>query len=175
MRLACALVVLAGAVLLVTPLSIRVGAVADSIPVHALTLYGVTASAYGLLPFVRRGDILVVAIWVVLGVGPGKPSRQAETESPVEKTLAAKDAQLINVNLLRYFSDPTALDDAAKALFSRAIRDAAASIAAGTLRPHVSDTIPCELDAVNAALADMKAGRKSLGKIAVIVDKERTR
>jgi NADPH:quinone reductase-like Zn-dependent oxidoreductase len=113
--------------------------------------------------------------WVVLGVGPGKTSRQAETESPVEKTLAARDSQLININLLRYFSDPTALDDAAKALFSRAIRDAAASIAAGTLRPHVSDTVPCELDAVNAALADMKAGRKSLGKIAVIVDKERAR
>ena len=30
---------------------------------------GVTAGAYGLLPFVRRGDIAVVAMWVVLGVG----------------------------------------------------------------------------------------------------------
>ena len=113
--------------------------------------------------------------WVVLGVGPGKTSRQAETKSPVETTLNAKSAQLVNVNLLRYFSDPTALDDAAKARLKRAIRDAAASVEAGTLRPHASESIPCELDAINAALADMRAGRKSLGKIAVIVDKERAR
>jgi NADPH:quinone reductase-like Zn-dependent oxidoreductase len=113
--------------------------------------------------------------WVVLGVGPGKTSRQAETESPVAKTLEARNAQLVNVNLLRYFADPAALDDAAKARLKRAIRNAAAHAAAGTLRPHVSETIACELEAINAALADMKAGRKSLGKIAVIVDAERAR
>jgi hypothetical protein len=68
-RLASAFAVLAGAVLLVTPLSVRGALLPDSLAVHALTFYGVTAGAYGLLPFVRRGDILVVAIWVVLGVG----------------------------------------------------------------------------------------------------------
>ena len=43
------------------------------------------------------------------------------------------------------------------------------------MRPLVSETILSEVDAINAALAEMKAGRKSLGKIAVVVDKERSR
>ncbi len=67
LRLASALVVLTCAVVLVSPLSGMT--LSDSIPVHALTFYGVTAGAYGLLPFVRRGDIVMVAMWVVLGVG----------------------------------------------------------------------------------------------------------
>jgi NADPH:quinone reductase-like Zn-dependent oxidoreductase len=113
--------------------------------------------------------------WVVLGVGPGRTSRRAETESPVAGILAAKDAQLVNVNLLRYFSGAGALDDAAKALLRRAIRDAAATAEAGTVLPHVSETIPSEVNAINEALAEMKAGRKSLGKTAVIVDEARSR
>lgn len=110
--------------------------------------------------------------WVVLGVGPGKTSRRAETDSPVAKILADKNAKLVNVNLLRYFADPHSLDAAAKGLLKRAIRDAALSAEAGTLRPHVSATIPCAIDAINKALAEMEAGRRSLGKVAVIIDKE---
>ena len=68
-RLASALVVLVCAVVLVSPLSLLRAFVPDSIPLHTLTFYGATAGAYGLLPFVRRGDIAVVAMWVVLGVG----------------------------------------------------------------------------------------------------------
>lgn len=68
-RLASALVVLAAAVVLVSPLSVRSAILPDSIPVHVFTFYGVTAGAYGLLPFVRRGDVAMVAMWVVLGVG----------------------------------------------------------------------------------------------------------
>jgi len=113
--------------------------------------------------------------WIVLGVGPGKTSRRVETESPVAGILQAKDARLIYVNLLRYFSGPDTLDANAKALLSRAVRDAAATTQAGTVRPHLSEIIPSEADAINAALADMKAGRKSLGKIAVVVDAERAR
>ena len=67
LRLASALVVLTCAVVLVSPLS---GLnLSDSIPLHTLTFYGVTAGAYGLLPFMRRGDIVMVAMWVMLGVG----------------------------------------------------------------------------------------------------------
>ena len=69
MRLASAMVVLVCAVVLVAPLSARGAFLPDSVPVNALTFYGVTAGAYGLLPFVRRGDIAMVAMWVVLGVG----------------------------------------------------------------------------------------------------------
>ncbi|HEV7383852.1 MAG TPA: hypothetical protein VGN89_03155 [Phenylobacterium sp.] len=69
MRLASALVVLVCAVVMVSPLSILSVFIPDSVPLHVFSFYGVTAGAYGLLPFVRRGDIAVVAMWVVLGVG----------------------------------------------------------------------------------------------------------
>lgn len=69
MRLASALLVLACAVVLVSPLSILAAFIPDSVPLHVFSFYGVTVGAYGLLPFVRRGDIAVVAMWVVLGVG----------------------------------------------------------------------------------------------------------
>jgi len=68
-RLGSALVVLACALLLVSPLSMLSSVVPDTVVVHAMTFYGVTTGAYGLLPFVRRGDIAVVAMWMVLGVG----------------------------------------------------------------------------------------------------------
>jgi hypothetical protein len=69
LRFASAMAVLAAAVVLVAPLSIRNAVVPDSLGLHALTFYGVTVGAYGLLPFVRRGDIVMMAMWVVLGVG----------------------------------------------------------------------------------------------------------
>jgi hypothetical protein len=66
-RLGSALAVLTGAAVLVSPLA---GAdLPDSLPLNALTFYGVTAGAYGLLPFMRRGDVAMVAMWLVLGVG----------------------------------------------------------------------------------------------------------
>lgn len=69
MRLGCAVVVLICAIVLVSPLSIRNVVLPGDLTVDAITFYGVTAGAYGLLPFVRRGDIAIVAMWVVLGVG----------------------------------------------------------------------------------------------------------
>jgi len=68
-RFGSALVVLACAVVLVAPLSVRSGVLGDKPLIDVLTFYGVTTGAYGLLPFVRRGDIAMVAMWVVLGVG----------------------------------------------------------------------------------------------------------
>ena len=68
-RIASAAVVLACAVVLVLPLSLRPAMLPDSLSVDAIVFYGVTAGAYGLLPFVRRGDIMMVAMWLVLGVG----------------------------------------------------------------------------------------------------------
>ena len=69
MRLASAVLVLGCAVVLVAPMSMRAAMVGDSPLLNTVSFYGVTVGAYGLLPFVRRGDIAVVAIWVVLGVG----------------------------------------------------------------------------------------------------------
>ena len=106
-------------------------------------------------------------------MGPGKTSRRVETKSPIADILAVKGASLINVNLIRTFTGLGALDDKARALLSRGLEDAAASATAGTVRPHISATIPSEADAINAAPAKMKAGESVLGKIAVIVDKAR--
>lgn len=39
------------------------------VTVHAFTFYAVTATAYLALPFVRRGDVLMAGIWLVLGAG----------------------------------------------------------------------------------------------------------
>jgi NADPH:quinone reductase-like Zn-dependent oxidoreductase len=111
--------------------------------------------------------------WVVLGVGPGKTTRRAETKSPVADILAAKGASLLNVNLIRTFTEPGALDDKAKALLTRGLEDAATSAAAGTVRSHIGATIPSEVDAINSKLAKMKAGESVPGKIALIVDKAR--
>lgn len=69
MRWASALVVLICTVVLVAPLSIRRAVLPDTVMVDALSFYGVTAAAYALLPFVRRGDLAIVAMWIVLGVG----------------------------------------------------------------------------------------------------------
>jgi hypothetical protein len=68
MRVLSALVVLAAAVALVSPLSAHARGL-DNVALHTLTFYGVTAGAYGLLPFVRRGDVAIVAMWLVLGMG----------------------------------------------------------------------------------------------------------
>ncbi|HLZ75601.1 hypothetical protein [Phenylobacterium sp.] len=69
MRLVSALVVLTCAVVLVAPLSMRAAMISDKPFVDVLAFYGATCGAYGVLPFVRRGDIFMVAMWVVLGVG----------------------------------------------------------------------------------------------------------
>jgi hypothetical protein len=69
MRLVSALIVLGCAVMLVAPLSLPLALTHDNPMVGALIFYGVTAGAYGALPFVRRDDIAIVAMWLVLAVG----------------------------------------------------------------------------------------------------------
>jgi hypothetical protein len=100
-------------------------------------------------------------------VGPGKTKRTVDVESPVAGILAARGAEFLTVNLLPYFSAPEGADASVKTLLARAIEDAAA------FRPHISAVIPSEVDAINAAIADMQAGRRAFGKIAVVVDTAR--
>jgi hypothetical protein len=69
MRLVSALSVLGCAVMLVAPLSLPLALTHDNPTIGALIFYGVTAGAYGALPFVRRDDIAIVAMWLVLAVG----------------------------------------------------------------------------------------------------------
>ena len=69
MRLAAALVVLACAVVLVSPASILSAFIPDSVACTCSASTAPPSAPMALLPFVRRGDIAVVAMWVVLGVG----------------------------------------------------------------------------------------------------------
>ena len=69
-RTAAAFVVLLAAIVLVAPLSMLNAAFpADNVAARALLFYAITAGAYGFLPFVRRGDIVMVGMWLVLAVG----------------------------------------------------------------------------------------------------------
>ena len=108
--------------------------------------------------------------WIVLGVGPGKTTRVAATESPVDSILAKRGARHINVNLLRYFSEPATLDDKAKAFLQRGMILAMEWAVQLLVVPHVSRTIDSTVEAINDGLRSLKAGTGTLGKVAVIVD-----
>jgi len=116
---------------------------------------------------VRRGGS-----WIVLGVGPGKTTRLVETHSPVDAILAERDARQVNVNLLRYFSEPATLDDEARAFLHRGMALAMKWATQGLVVPHIGETIDSTVDAINAGLQSLKAGHGVLGKVAVIVDSD---
>jgi NADPH:quinone reductase-like Zn-dependent oxidoreductase len=116
---------------------------------------------------VRRGGS-----WIVLGVGPGKTTRLVETHSPVDAILAERGARHVNVNLLRYFSEPATHDSEARAILQRGMALAMEWATQGLVVPHVSQTIDSTVEAINAGLQALKAGRGILGKVAVIVDRE---
>ena len=69
LRFGTAAAVLAAAIGLVLMLGLRGENLPHVVTVHALTFYGVTSGAYLALPFIRRGDIAMVAMWLVLGAG----------------------------------------------------------------------------------------------------------
>jgi hypothetical protein len=108
----------------------------------------------------------------VLGVGPGKTTRLVETHSPVDAILTERGAKHVNVNLLRYFSEPGTLDSEARAFLQRGMALAMEWATQGFVVPHVSQTIDSTVEAINAGLQSLKAGRGILGKVAVIVDRD---
>jgi len=116
---------------------------------------------------VRRGGR-----WIVLGVGPGKTTRLVETHSLVDAILAERGAEHVNVNLLRYFSEPATLDNKAQAFLRRGMALAMEWASQGLVVPHVSQTIDGTVEAINAGLQSLKAGGGTLGKVAVIVDRD---
>lgn len=69
LRFGSAVAVLSIAIILVLMLSLRAVGPPWLVTIHVLTFYGITAGAYAALPFIRRGDILMVASWLVLGAG----------------------------------------------------------------------------------------------------------
>jgi hypothetical protein len=86
--------------------------------------------------------------------------------------LAERGARQVNVNLLRYFSEPATLDSAARAFLQRGMALAMEWATQGLVVPHVSQTIDSAVEAINAGLQSLKAGRGILGKVAVIVDRD---
>ncbi|HEX9461319.1 MAG TPA: zinc-binding dehydrogenase [Alphaproteobacteria bacterium] len=110
--------------------------------------------------------------WTVLGVGPGKTTRLVETGSPVDSILAERGAKHVNINLLRYFSEPDTVDSEATAVLERGMALAMEWATQGLVVPHVSQTIDSTVEAINAGLQSLKAGRSILGKMAVIVDRD---
>ncbi|ETK37731.1 hypothetical protein MPTA5024_02550 [Microbispora sp. ATCC PTA-5024] len=116
---------------------------------------------------VRRGGS-----WIVLGVGPGRTTRLAQTHSPVDAILAERGARHVNVNLLRYFSEPGMLDGRARGFLQRGMELAMEWATNGLVLPHVSQTIDSTVEAINIGLRSLKEGGGALGKIAVIVDRD---
>lgn len=68
-RLGAALAVAGVAVALVSLLTFWSAALPNVITIHWATFYAITAGGYAALPFVRRGDVLMVASWLVLAAG----------------------------------------------------------------------------------------------------------
>jgi hypothetical protein len=95
-----------------------------------------------------------------------------QTESPVDSILAERGAKHVNVNLLRYFSEPDTLDGKAKDLLPRGMALAMEWAVQGTLVPHIGRTIGSSVEAINAGLQSLKEGGRTLGKVAVIVDRD---
>jgi NADPH:quinone reductase-like Zn-dependent oxidoreductase len=114
---------------------------------------------------VRRGGS-----WIVLGVGPGKTTRLVETHSPVDAILTERGAKHVNVNLLRYFSEPNTLDSEARTFLRRGMDLAMEWAAQRLVVPHIGQTIDSSVEAINAGLESLKGGRGVVGKVAVIVD-----
>jgi NADPH:quinone reductase-like Zn-dependent oxidoreductase len=110
--------------------------------------------------------------WIVLGVGPGKTTRLVETHSPVDAILAERGAKRVNVNLLRYFSEPATLDSEARAFLQRGMALAMEWAAEGLVVAHIGQTIDSTVEAINAGLQSLKAGHGVLGKVVVIVDRD---
>ena len=112
--------------------------------------------------------------WVVLGVGPGRTTRLVETESPVDSILAERGARHVNVNLLRYFSEPATLDGNAKDFLHHGMALAMEWASQGIVVPHIGRTIDSTVEAINAGLQSLKEGGGTLGKVAVIVGRDPT-
>jgi hypothetical protein len=89
--------------MLVAPLSLASAASPGSEVIGGLVFYGVTAGAYGLLPFVRRGDIAMVAIWLMLAVGVAPCVEGRELSAPhMFADMAGVLMAVIPIYLARY-------------------------------------------------------------------------
>jgi hypothetical protein len=81
-RLGLALAVAGVAVTLVGWVTYFGAALPNVITIHWAIFYAVTAGGYAALPLVRRGDVLMVASWLVLAAGVGPCIAGQEISAP---------------------------------------------------------------------------------------------
>ena len=86
--------------------------------------------------------------------------------------MAERRAKHNNVNILRYFSEPATLDAEAKAFLQRGLALAMDWAVRGLVMPHITRTIDSTVEAINAGLQSLKSGSGTLGKVAVIVNRD---
>lgn len=67
---------------MVTPGALATAFLPDTLTVHGMIFYAVTAAAYLMLPFMRRGDIAMVAMWLVLAAGVEPCFKGEELSAP---------------------------------------------------------------------------------------------
>lgn len=106
--------------------------------------------------------------WIVLGVGPGKTTRVAETQSPVDDILASKGASHINANVLRYFTDKAFAPAAIRQRLTDGLRHAVRWYGQGKVRPHAGVHVQGTVGDIDRALSALHSGRRTTGKASVL-------
>jgi uncharacterized protein len=109
--------------------------------------------------------------WFEVGVAGASSPPAWKQNMIVLLILAERGAKHVNINLLRYFSEPATLDSKAKTFLERGMALAMEWATHRLVVPHISQTIDSTVEAINAGLQSLKAGRSTLGKVAVIVDR----
>jgi hypothetical protein len=89
----------------------------------------------------------------------------------VDAILAERDAKQVNVDLLRYFSEPATLDSQARALLQSGMALEIQWAAQKLVVPHIGQTIDSTVEAISAGLESLKTGHGVVGKVAVTVDR----
>ncbi len=100
--------------------------------------------------------------WSEVGVAGASSPPAWKQNMIVLLILAERGAKHVNINLLRC---------KAKTFLQRGMALAMEWATQGLVVPHVSQTIDSTVEAINAGLQSLKAGRGILGKMAVIVDR----
>jgi hypothetical protein len=129
----------------------------------------IEATNLGVCPTTANPAEAWVKITEFLKSSQVKPRRRS-SNAATGSCWGSASAKQVNINLLRYFSEPATLDGEAKTFLERGMALAMEWATHGLVVPHISQTIDSAVEAINAGLQSLKAGRGLPGKVAVIVD-----
>jgi NADPH:quinone reductase-like Zn-dependent oxidoreductase len=105
--------------------------------------------------------------WIVLGVGPGKTSRTAQTESPVDSILEERRVKHINANLLRYTTEAGFQTPENNLFLEKGMKLAIQWLKEDKVKPFIGKAINGTVEEINRALDEMREGRGVSGKVAL--------